>query len=56
MFTTRIVVGVENSKMMNMIIDEKSIQSDHLEHQVKLLHSSLQQQKDEHIRQMKVSS
>jgi hypothetical protein len=45
--------GEENAKMMNLIFDEKSIQSDHLEQQVRLLHSALKQQKDEHNRQIK---
>jgi len=47
-------LGEENAKMMNLIFDEKTIQSDHLEQQVRLLHSALKQQKDEHNRQIKV--
>ena len=39
--------------MMNLIFDEKSIQNEQLESQVKILHSALKQQKDEHERYLK---
>ena len=43
----------ENTKMMNLIFDEKSIQNEQLESQIKILHSALKQQKDEHHRHIK---
>merc|ERR1719383_31441 len=38
---------------MNLIFDEKSIQNEQLESQIKILHSALKQQKEEHHRHIK---
>ena len=46
--------GVETTKMMNAIFDEKSIQNEQLESQVNILHGALKQQKEEHERYLKV--
>jgi len=45
--------GVETTKMMNAIFDEKSIQNEQLESQVNILHGALKQQKEEHERYLK---
>ena len=47
--------GVETTKMMNAIFDEKSIQNEQLESQVNILHGALKQQKEEHERYLRVS-
>ena len=47
-------LGEENVKMMNLIFDEKVLQSEQMENQINILHSAIKQQKQEHERHLKV--
>ena len=40
--------------MMNLIFDEKVLQSEQMENQITILHSAIKQQKQEHERHLKV--
>ena len=40
--------------MMNLIFDEKVLQSEQMESQITILHSAIKQQKQEHERHLKV--
>ena len=48
-------LGEENVKMMNLIFDEKVLQSEQMENQINILHSAIKQQKQEHERHLKVN-
>ena len=39
---------------MNLIFDEKVLQSEQMENQITILHSAIKQQKQEHERHLKV--
>ena len=41
--------------MMNLIFDEKVLQSEQMENQITILHSAIKQQKQEHERHLKVN-
>jgi len=40
---------------MNLIFDEKVLQSEQMENQITILHSAIKQQKQEHERHLKVN-